>query len=247
MIEKVKLMIKVTIDDRVVEAEEGSTILDVAKKAGIYIPTLCYHEALSPIGSCRICCVEVITDGVSNLTTACNYLIEEGLKVRTSSEKITQARRLAVELLLAQRPHSDEIQKLAKKLGIDESSFTLKQRECILCERCVSACHEIVGADAITFITQGIERDIDEPSVEHSRIKCIGCDTCAYICPTEAITVEDVGDTRVISTPSGKLNFKLKRCKTCGKYWAPEKQLEYIIEKWHLSPDIFDTCPDCRD
>ena len=240
-------MIKLTIDDKVVEAEEGTTILDAARKVGVYIPTLCYHEALSPIGSCRLCSVEVMTDGTSNLTTACNYPVEEGLKVRTNSEKVVQARRLAVELLLAQRPHSDSIRELAKKLGIEKPSFTLKQRECILCELCVRACHEIVGVDAITFIAQGINRGIDEPSIEISPIKCIGCDSCAYVCPTEAITVEDVGDTRIINTPGGKLEFKLKKCKTCGNYWAPEKQLDYIVEKWHLEPGIFDNCPDCRD
>jgi len=240
-------MVKLTIDDKVVEAEEGLTILDAANKVGVYIPTLCYHEALSPIGSCRVCSVEVIADGTSNLTTACNYPVEEGLKVRTNSEKVVQARRLAMELLLAQRPHSGSIGKLAKKLGIEEPSFTLKQRECILCELCVRACHEIVGADAITFIAQGINRGIDEPSIEVSPIKCIGCDSCAYVCPTEAITVEDVGDTRIINTPSGKMEFKLRKCRTCGNYWAPEKQLDYIAKKWHLEPGIFDTCPDCRD
>ncbi len=240
-------MIKITIDNEIIEIEEGSTILDAAKKAGIYIPTLCYHEALSPNGSCRLCSVEVLTDGTSNLITACNYPVEEGLKVRTNSEKVVGARRLALELLMAQRPHSDSIQKLAQKLGIEEPSFTLKQKECILCELCVRACHEIVGADAITFIAQGIDRGIDEPSIEVSSIKCIACDTCAYICPTEAITVEDVGDTRVINTPSGKMEFKLKKCKTCGSYWAPEKQLDYIIKKWNLEPEIFDTCPDCRE
>ena len=240
-------MVKLTIDDKVVEAEEGLTILDAANKAGIHIPTLCYHESLSPIGSCRVCTVEVITDGASSLTTACSYPVEEGLKVRTNSEKVVEAQRLAVELLLAQHPHSDKIQKLARKLDIEEPSFTLKQRECILCELCVRACHEIVGVDAITFVAQGIERGIDEAAVVHSLDKCIGCDSCAYICPTDAIKVEDINDARIINTPSGKMEFKLKKCKSCGKYWAPEKQLDYIVEKWHLAPEIFDTCPDCRD
>ena len=244
---KGKLMVKLTIDDKVVEAEEGSTILDAAKRVGLYIPTICYHEALSSVGSCRLCSVEVMTDGTSNLITACNYPVEEGLKVRTNSEKVVQARRLAVELLLAQRPHSGSIRELAKKLGIEKPSFTLKEKECILCELCVRACHEIVGVDAITFIAQGINRDIDEPSIEVSPIKCISCGSCAYVCPTEAITVKDVGGTRIINTPSGKMEFKLERCKTCGNYWAPERQLDYIIRTADLAADAFDNCPDCRD
>ena len=104
-----------------------------------------------------------------------------------------------------------------------------------------------MGVDAVTFVAKGIDRDIDEAAVVHSLEKCIGCDSCAYICPTEAITVEDIGGMRVINAPSGKMEFKLKKCKVCGKYWAPEKQLDYIVEKWHLEPEIFDTCPDCRD
>jgi len=240
-------MVKRTIDNKAVEAEAGWTILDAANQAGISIPTLCYHEALSSTGSCRLCTVEIVTDGKSDLTTACTYPVEAGLEVKTNSEKAIGARRLAVELLLAQRPHSERIQELARKLGIEKPSFTLKERECILCELCVRACHEIVGVDAITFIAQGKDRAVNEASVEHSLDKCIGCNTCAYICPTEAITVEDVGDTRIIDTPSGKLEFKLKKCNTCGKYWAPEKQLDYIIREYNLEPEIFDTCPDCRD
>ncbi len=240
-------MIKLTIDGKVAEAEEGSTILDVANQAGIYIPTLCYHESLTPVGSCRVCVVEIVVNGKSGLTAACTYPVEAGLQVRTSSDKVMEMRRLAVELLLAQRPHSAKIQELAQKLAIEEPRFILKEKECILCELCVRACHEIVGADAITFVAQGKDRDTDEASVVHSVEECIGCDSCAYVCPTEAIAVEDVGDTRTIITPSGKLEFKLKRCKSCGNYWAPEKQLEYIAQKSSLAPEFFDTCPNCRD
>jgi bidirectional [NiFe] hydrogenase diaphorase subunit len=240
-------MIKLKIDGKVVEAEQGLTILDAANQAGIDIPTLCNHESLTPIGSCRVCAVEIKSNGKWDLTTACTYPVEPGLEVRTDSEKATEARKLAVELLLAQRPHSDKIQQLARKLGIEEPSFALKQRECILCELCVRACHEIVGIDAITFIAQGKGRDIDEPSVEHSTDKCIGCDSCAYVCPTEAITVEDIDDTRILNTPSGKLEFRLKKCKTCGKYWATEKQIEHIAKISGTSVEEYDVCPDCRD
>jgi len=240
-------MVKITIDNQIVEAEPSSTILDAANKVGIYIPTLCYHESLSPSGSCRLCVVEIATNGKSELTAACTYPVEEGLQVETNSEKIMKARKLVIELLLAQRPHSNRIQELARKLGIEKPSFTLAEKECILCGLCVRACHEIVGADAISFIAQGLNRDVDESFVKHSEIKCIGCDSCAYVCPTEAITVEDVGDTRTLTMPSGKIEFKLKKCKICGSYWAPEKQLEYIAKQSNVAPETFDVCLNCRD
>lgn len=239
-------MVKIAIDNQVVEAEPGSTILDAANKARIYIPTLCYHESLSPGGSCRVCVVEITANGKSELTAACTYPVEEGLQVKTDSERIMKARELAIELLLAQRPHSNRIQELSRKFGIKKPSFTLAEKECILCGLCVRACYEIVGADAISFIAQGLNRDVDQSFVEHLETKCIGCDSCAYVCPTEAITVEDVGDTRKLTTPGGKIEFKLKKCKICGNYWAPEKQLEYIAKKSNVAPEIFDVCLNCR-
>ena len=239
-------MVKLTIDDRTVEAEEGWTVLDAAEKAGIHIPTLCHHESLSSAGACRVCAVEIFKDSKASISSACTYPVEEGLKVKTSSEKAIESRKLAVELLMAQHPHSETIKELAQKLGIESPRFVLKEKECILCELCVRACREIVGAEAITFIAQGKDRSNEEALIVHSEEKCIGCDSCAYICPTEAITVDDAGDTRTLSTPSGKLEFKLKQCSKCGKYWAPEKQLEYIIKNWDLEPELFDTCPDCR-
>lgn len=240
-------MVKLTIDNQIVEIEEGSTILDAASKAGIYIPTLCYHESLSPAGACRVCTVEVITKGTSNLTTACTYPVEKGIEVKTDSEKVVEARRMAVELLLAQRPHSNKINRLATELGIDRPSFALEERECILCRLCVRACREIVGASAIEFIAQGLDRGIDEPSIQISPTRCIACGSCAYICPTKAITMEDADDTRRITAPNVTMEFKFKKCKTCGRYWAPEKQLDYIVKKVGLPADAFDNCPDCRD
>ncbi len=240
-------MVKLTIDNKAIEIEEGSTILEAAGKVHINLPTLCYHEALSPIGSCRLCSVEVMCNGTSSIVTACDYPVEEGIRVSTDSAKALNARKLAMELLLAWCPQSAEIQVLAKQLGVSKSRFTVETEDCILCQRCVKTCREIVGVEAISFITKSADRDVEQVSIEGSKDKCIGCGSCAYVCPTDAITVEDIGDTRIISMPQGKIEFKLKKCKTCGSYWAPEKQLDYIAKLSNQSPEIFDTCPVCRD
>ena len=240
-------MLKLTIDDRVIEVEDGSTILEAAEKSGIFIPTLCYHEALTPIGSCRLCAVEATHNNRSSIITACNYPVEDGMKVSTKSENLVNVRKIAIQLLLARSPRSRRIQELARQLGVGQPSFTIETQDCILCQMCVETCHEIVGADAISFITCGGEHKIDEAHIDVSPDKCIGCNSCVYICPTDAITVEDIGDTRIISTPSGKIEFRLKKCKTCGNYWAPEKQLDYIAQKLGLAPEVFDNCPNCRD
>jgi bidirectional [NiFe] hydrogenase diaphorase subunit len=238
-------MIKLTIDDRVIEAEEGSTILQAAEQAGINIPTVCYHESLSAAGSCRICAVEVFKDGQPFLTTSCTYPVEEGLKVRTKSPRALEARKLAVELLLALRPHSTKISEIASQLGIEKPRVTLEENECILCGLCVRACSEMVGPDAVIFKTRSKD-DTASAEVVHLPEKCIGCDSCAFICPTRAITVEDKGDTRILTTPSCKLEFKLKKCRVCNRYWAPEKQIEYIAKLSGTLPEDYDVCPNCR-
>jgi NADH dehydrogenase/NADH:ubiquinone oxidoreductase subunit G len=93
------------IDGEEVKATDGTTILEVARKAGIKIPTLCYISSLEPFGSCRVCSVE-ITDarGRKKVVTSCNYPVKEGLEVSTKSEKVLKTRKLLLELLLARCP-----------------------------------------------------------------------------------------------------------------------------------------------
>jgi bidirectional [NiFe] hydrogenase diaphorase subunit len=238
-------MVTLTIDGREVQAEEGTTILEVARENNIHIPTLCYHEEITPYGACRLCLVEVARNGKGKLVASCLYEVAEGLKVKTSSERIATNRRMIMELLLARCPNNKAMQDLARQLGVKETSFKLDDNQCMLCALCVRACQEVVGVSAISLVNRGVDRAMATPFYEPSDV-CIGCGSCAYVCPVAAIKFEDIGGTRYIYWPNNKMEFKLKQCKTCGNYWAPEKQLEYIIKKANLAPDAFDNCPDCR-
>ena len=241
-------MVRLTIDGREFQAEEGKTVLEVANENGIYIPTLCYHEEVSPRGSCRICTVEVVRKERKKLVVSCVCRVAEGLVVKTESPGVSDIRRTAIDLLLAKCPDSEVIQEMAHALGVDEPSFRLEEdnRKCILCDLCARVCKEVVGVSAISLVKQGGDRQIATPFYDLSDV-CIGCGSCSYVCPTRAIGFEDVGDTRVITLPHATMEFKLKKCSKCGNYWAPEKQLEYIARKAGLAPGAFDVCPNCRD
>lgn len=240
-------MVTLTIDGREVQAEEGAMILEVARAHNIYIPALCYHEEVAPYGACRLCMVEIVTNGKERLVASCLYPVEEGLRVKTNSERVNNVRRIVAELLLARCPDSEVIQELASKLGIDKPSFRLEEgnRKCILCALCTRVCQEVVGVSAISLVNRGVDRQMTTPFNDFSEA-CIGCGSCAYVCPTGAISMEDAGDTRIIDMPQVKMEFKLRKCNKCGKYWAPERQLEYIARIAGLAPEIFDVCPDCR-
>lgn len=239
-------MVTLIIDGREVQAEEGAMILDVARENNIDIPALCFHEGVAPFGACRLCLVEIISNGRQRLVASCVYPVEAGLLVKTNTERVLNNRRMIIKLLLAICPNSKVIQDLARRLGVDKTPYELENKNCILCGLCVRVCREVVSVDAIGFISRGIDREIAFPFYESSEV-CIGCGSCAYICPVSAIKVEDIGDIRTVSLPTCKTELRLARCKTCGSYWAPQKQLDYIIKKSSLAPEVFDNCPDCRD
>lgn len=242
-------MVTLSIDGREVQAEDGATILQVARDNNIYIPSLCDNEGVEAYGACRLCQVEVNDGRRERLVVSCLYPVKEGLVVKTDSERISANRKMIMELLLARCPNNKVIQDLARKQGVDKTPFKLEDENCILCGLCVRACREVVGVSAISLVNRGVDREVATPFYEPSEV-CIGCGSCAYVCPVDAIKVEDVGDTRTVTFPSPKVQkteFKLKKCKKCGRYWAPEKQLEYIAKMSNQPPEVFDTCINCRD
>jgi bidirectional [NiFe] hydrogenase diaphorase subunit len=223
---------KITINDKALEANPGQTILQVARKYLIDIPTLCFNEAVEPYGACRLCLVEVEKKGRKKLVTSCLYPVEEGLVVETNSPKVISNRKMIMQLLLARCPNNEVIKDVAKKLGVTSTPFKLEDKNCILCGLCARACEEVVGVSAISLVNRGVNREVASPFYKEAAT-CIGCGSCSYVCPTGAIAFEDKGDTRILTMPSPdmeKVTFKLKKCNKCGAYWAPEKQLAFICK-----------------
>ena len=180
--------ITLTIDGIKINAKEGTSIFEVAKKIGIPIPTLCHNEALEPFGACRICSVEIIDKrGRKKIVTSCNYPVFDGLEVDTKSEKVFRIRQLLLELLLARCPKTTKIQDLAREYKINEPTFWVvdPEEDCILCGLCARVCEEKVGVSAINFANRGVEREVTTPYHTISD-DCVGCGACAIVCPTDS-------------------------------------------------------------
>lgn len=206
--------IELMMDGRKLIGKTGQTILQVAKENGIKIPTLCYHPRLILSGACRVCVVEV--EGAPYLAAACAMPISKGMNVRTSSERAVKARRMVVELLLANHKldcltcESNgrcELQDLAYELDIerdkipfplseikrtvDESSPVIirDQNKCILCGRCIRACQEVRKEWVIGYGKRGFNLTIASGVDEPlSESDCTSCGECVQVCPTGALT-----------------------------------------------------------
>ncbi len=175
-------MIQLTMNGLEVSVEKGTTLLEVANFLGFPIPTLCHLEGLSPYGACRLCVVEIGTGENARLVTSCTYPAEPGLKVRTTSERVLQARRILIELLLASCPQSKVIQDLASAHNVHQQRFRQEYEDCILCGRCVRMCTEQMMAKAIGFRNRGEKRSIGTPFDIKSEV-CRLCGGCMYVCP----------------------------------------------------------------
>ncbi len=220
-------------------------LLDVIRREGINIPTLCQHDALEPAGNCRLCMVEITRtewDGWKKYVTSCLYPVEEGLIVSTHTSELHEIRKTILDLLLANSPHSDVLQKMAEEYGLHKTSYepNLEGDNCIMCYACTRIC-EVLGKSAISPVMRGHEKVIAPPFGEEPP-DCIGCLACAHICPTNVITWTDENLTRTI----WKKKFELIACEKCGKATISRDFAEYLIEKRGLPKEYFNTCDDCK-
>ncbi len=205
-------MIKLTIDGNTIEVQEGTTVLEAAEAAGVFIPTLCHHPQLTPYGGCRLCMVDV--EGARTLQPSCTMPASEGMVVHTNSEKVLNARKFVLTLIFSERNHfcmycpvsngDCELQNRAydedmthwdlqpnwQPFEVDASHpfIILDNNRCILCRRCVRACGELVGNYTLGFEERGADSllvaDYNVPLGEST---CISCGTCVQICPTGAL------------------------------------------------------------
>ena len=173
----------VKIEGKEVEVERGSTILEAAKKAGVWIPTLCHSPVMKGTGACRICMVEIDTGWSKKLVTACNYPVRGDLEVEVNGGRAERVRRGVMELLLARSPGSEELKELGERMGVKGTRYpkvTESQRDCILCGLCVSVCEEVIGCSAIGFAGRGVDRVVATP-FRLASDECIACGACAAV------------------------------------------------------------------
>lgn len=182
------------IQGREVEAQDGESLLEAARRHGFEIPTLCHHPALASYGACRVCLVEVTKRGRSKITAACTHPALPGLEVALDTERVARARRIALELLLAQAPEAPDVRALARRYGAgpDAPRFERAQEpiDCILCGLCERACRNVVGAAAVTISGRGDHRRVEAPFGRTDL--CIGCGTCEAVCPAGTKTLREL-------------------------------------------------------
>ena len=231
-----------------VEAAEGESVIDVARRYGFEIPSLCHHEAVIPYGACRLCLVEIVKGGRKKITTSCNYEVLNGIDVTTDSPEIRKHRAMVIELILAEAPENKYIQALAKEYGVSKSRFARKtdeeqhRDECILCGLCSRVCSQIVEVDALSFKGRGEKRQIGVPFAEQPKT-CIACGACAWVCPTQCIGfVEENGVRKVL-----RWGRELPLAKDAqGRPFAPQYQLHHFRNVAKLDNDFYKKAPGDR-
>jgi len=175
--------IEFEIDGKKVTASKGMTVLEVAQKEGIYIPTLCHHEKLEPFGGCRVCIVEVEIRGWTKLVVSCVYPAEKNIIVRTRSPKVDRIRKTIIELLMAHAPDAPQLLEMAREYGAEPDRYEKDPSFCVHCGLCVRYCAEVVQKNALGFVDRGVHKEISFIP-EIAAKECHACKECFPLCPT---------------------------------------------------------------
>ena len=206
-----------TVNNTEVEFSDERNLLEVIRKAGIDIPTFCYHSELSIYGACRLCLVDIKGRGIM---ASCSIKPEPGMVVQTDTKAIRNMRKINVELLLAshnrecptcQRSANCTLQDLARKLGVKDVRYKQTQKnlpldtsspslvrdpnKCVLCGDCVRVCSEVQSVGALDFASRGSNARV-VPAFDNdlSEGECVNCGQCAQVCPTGAIVAKSDAD-----------------------------------------------------
>ncbi len=202
---------KLTLNDRLFEVPDGLTVLEAAKRCGVYIPSLCYHHKTGPAGKCRACLVEV--EGMRGLQTSCTVQVREGMKVVSNTPRVLAAQRLVIDLLLSSGHHDClsceqngdcELQQAAYYLGIERPTFRIDEEfkldsssefitkdsgKCISCGRCVAGCNKTVVNEVLGFgFRSGSTEIIADDDLPMGSSSCVQCGECVQLCPTGALS-----------------------------------------------------------
>jgi len=188
--------IDLTVNRKKITVLKGSYLLRAIMDAGFTVPALCHHKDLTPDGTCRLCLCEIEINGKKKLVTSCNYPVREPLAVITNSEEIKKHRKTLAEMYLGRWPQVEVIQNIAKICGATDpgkykSALTDENpKACVLCGHCTRACESFMIQSIIGYAGRSIRRHVTMPFNEVDP-HCVGCTSCAYVCPTGAIQVID--------------------------------------------------------
>jgi predicted molibdopterin-dependent oxidoreductase YjgC len=244
-------MTEIIIDGKNCEVQPEETILEVAGRNGIRIPTLCYHKKLSPIGSCRVCMVEI--EGAQKPMAACTTEALDSMVVRTNTERVRELRRTAIKLMLINHKLDCHVcdasgacalQDLAYEYNVESHDFgeisverdvglfsspliNYDPQRCIMCLRCIHACSEIRGVKGLSIGLRGSLAHVESDSE-----KCLSCGECLHVCPVGALTQK-------LTRPPERIH-QMEKVQTTCPYCGSGCQMELRVsgdKVWGITTD----------